>query len=78
MIISGCEKRVEFPERSGTSDLGDDRQFANRGFTVEYPYHHQADCEQENRMVALNEKLHHPGTTALRRRLQVTGYGGHG
>ncbi len=57
------------------SGLGDDRLFANRRFAVECSHHYQAAYDQENRMVALSERFHHPGTTALRRRSQVTGYG---
>jgi RHS repeat-associated protein len=65
--------------------MGDARQFANRRFAVECSHHYQADRDQENRMVALDEHFHHPGahginsgTTARRRRLQGTGYGLHG
>ena len=63
---------AETTELSPPDRAGNAHWFANRGFTVECPYHHQADCDQENRMVALNEQFHHNDMPS---RLQVTGAG---
>ena len=72
-MISGRRKRANTGAHSGISGLGDDRQFEKWRFAVECSHHYQADCDQENRMVALNEQFHHNGTEP---RLQVTGYRG--
>ena len=66
-MISGRRKRANTGAHSGISGLGDDRQFAKWRFAVECSHHYQADCDQENRMVALNEQFHHDA--------EVTGYG---
>lgn len=52
--------------------VGNIQWFANRGFAGECPYHHLAESDQENLMVALNEQFHHNGTPS---RLQGSGAG---